>query len=60
MSILQLYWKIWHKIPDHNKKKVRFIVIGTFNTLWGLLVYPIIYFLLTPLKLHYLVILFWF
>lgn len=57
MSILQLYWKMWRILPEHNKKKIRFIVIGAFNTLWGLSAYPIMYFFLTPLKLHYLVIL---
>lgn len=37
--------------------KVRFLLAGALNTVIGLAVYPALYFLAAPLKLHYMTIL---
>lgn len=42
---------------DQHQTKVRFLLAGALNTAIGLAVYPVLYFLAAPLKLHYLVIL---
>ncbi len=44
-------------LADRHQTKVRFILAGALNTVIGLAVYPALYFLAAPLKLHYLVIL---
>lgn len=46
----------WH-FADRHQVKVRFLMAGALNTAIGLAVYPALYFLAAPLKLHYLVIL---
>jgi putative flippase GtrA len=40
-----------------KSKKIRFVAVGGLNTLWGLATYPILYFLLTPIGLNYVIIL---
>jgi len=40
-----------------RKKEIRFILVGLLNTIWGLSAYPVIYYLLLPLELHYLIVL---
>lgn len=45
------------RLADRHQTKVRFLVAGAFNTALGLGVYPALYFLMTPLRLHYLTIL---
>ena len=40
-----------------RSKKIRFVVVGGINTLWGLAAYPILYALLTPFEVNYVVIL---
>jgi putative flippase GtrA len=37
--------------------KVRFLLAGALNTAVGLAAYPVLFFLLAPLKLHYMVVL---
>lgn len=40
-----------------HETKVRFLFAGALNTVFGLAAYPTFYFLLAPLKLHYMVVL---
>ena len=44
-------------LADRHQTKIRFLIAGAFNTAIGLAVFPILYFVAAPLKLHYLVIL---
>ena len=44
-------------IASRHQTKVRFLLAGALNTAIGLAVYPGLYFLAAPLKLHYLTIL---
>ena len=44
-------------LADQHQIKIRFLLAGMLNTAIGLAVFPILYFLAAPLKLHYLVIL---
>lgn len=44
-------------LADRHQTKVRFLLAGALNTVIGLAVYPALYFLAAPLKLHYLIIL---
>jgi putative flippase GtrA len=44
-------------LADQHQTKIRFLIAGAFNTAIGLAVYPTLYFLAAPLKLHYLIIL---
>lgn len=44
-------------LANRHETKVRFLLAGALNTAIGLAVYPALYFLAAPLKLHYLVIL---
>ena len=39
----------------YRSKKVRFLVVGAVNTLWGVAAYPILYIVLNPLGINYLV-----
>lgn len=43
-------------LADKHQTKVRFLLAGAFNTAVGLAVFPVLYFLAAPLKLHYLII----
>ena len=45
------------RTAEPHQTKVRFLITGALNTIVGLTVYPLIYFVLAPLKLHYLLIL---
>lgn len=45
------------RIADGHQTKLRFLFAGALNTVIGLAIYPILYILTTPLKLHYLLIL---
>jgi putative flippase GtrA len=50
----------WHdarKFIRLHQTKVRFLFAGALNTAFGLAAYPALYFLLAPLKLHYMVVL---
>lgn len=55
----------WHQrcletgrdLAGRHQTKVRYLLAGALNTAIGLAVYPVLYFLLAPLKLHYLTIL---
>jgi putative flippase GtrA len=46
----------WTALEPHQEK-IRFLLAGGLNTVVGLSVYPILFFLLKPLQLHYLLIL---
>jgi putative flippase GtrA len=54
-------WQHWlesaRSLADRHQTKIRFLIAGAFNTAVGLAVFPILYFVAAPLKLHYLVIL---
>jgi putative flippase GtrA len=49
--------EIGRNLADRHQTKVRFLLAGALNTAIGLAVYPALYFLAAPLKLHYLTIL---
>lgn len=42
---------------ERHRTKVRFLLAGAVNTVFGLAAFPVLYFLLSPLSLHYLVVL---
>lgn len=44
-------------LADQHQTKIRFLIAGAFNTTIGLALFPALYFLAAPMKLHYLVIL---
>lgn len=44
-------------LADRHQTKIRFLLAGALNTTIGLAVYPALYFLMAPLRLHYLAIL---
>jgi putative flippase GtrA len=44
-------------LADQHQIKIRFLLAGVLNTIIGLAVFPALYFLAAPLKLHYLIIL---
>jgi putative flippase GtrA len=52
MNQIRFLIKIFFKLPE----KVRFIIIGGFNTIFGFSLFAILYFLLGT-KIHYLIIL---
>jgi len=45
------------RLANQHQTKIRFFFAGTFNTAIALAVYPAIYYLAVPLKLHYLTVL---
>lgn len=47
----------YKQFAKRHETKIRFILAGGINTVVGLSIYPILFFLMAPLKLHYLVIL---
>ncbi len=49
--------EIGRSLADRHQTKARFLLAGALNTAIGLAVYPALYFLAAPLKLHYLTIL---
>jgi putative flippase GtrA len=54
---VQSQWhRVWKLIRLHETK-VRFLLAGALNTVVGLAAYPGLFFLLAPLKLHYMVVL---
>lgn len=57
MGAWQSYLENGRCLVGRHQTKVRFLVAGVFNTVIGLAVYPALYFLAAPMKLHYLVIL---
>jgi putative flippase GtrA len=44
-------------LADRHQTKIRFLIAGAFNTAMGLAVFPVLYFVAAPLKLHYMIIL---
>jgi putative flippase GtrA len=54
---VQSRWQgAWTLIRRHETK-VRFLLAGALNTVVGLAAYPVLFFLLAGLKLHYMVVL---
>lgn len=53
---MRRFEKYWNVLEPHQEK-IRFLFAGALNTVIGLSVYPILFFLLRPMRLHYLVIL---
>jgi putative flippase GtrA len=53
----QSQWHEARKLIRLHETKVRFLLAGALNTVVGLAAYPTFYFLLAPLKLHYMVVL---
>jgi putative flippase GtrA len=54
---VQSRWQgTWTLIRRHETK-VRFLLAGALNTAVGLAAYPALFFLLAPLKLHYMMVL---
>lgn len=49
--------EIGRNLAGRHQTKVRFLLAGALNTAIGLAVYPALYFLAAPLRLHYLTIL---
>lgn len=50
-------WQDARKYIRLHETKIRFILAGALNTAFGLAAYPALYFMLAPLKLHYMVVL---
>lgn len=57
MGRRQSYLVIGRNYANQHKIKIRFLLAGAMNTVIGLAIYPSLYFLAAPLKLHYVVIL---
>ena len=53
----QSQWHDFRKLIRQHERKVRFLFVGALNTVFGLAAYPMFYFLLAPLRLHYMVVL---
>ena len=54
---VQSQWQDARNFIRLHETKVRFLLAGALNTVFGLAAYPAFYFLLAPLKLHYMVVL---
>ena len=50
-------WQDARKFFRLHETKVRFLFAGAMNTVFGLAAYPTLFFLLAPLRLHYMVVL---
>lgn len=50
-------WQDARRLIRRHETKVRFLLAGALNTVVGLAAYPALFFLLAPLKLHYMVVL---
>lgn len=48
---------VGQRLAGAHETKLRFLVAGAFNTAFGLAAFPALYFMLSGLTLHYLVIL---
>ncbi len=57
MMRLQRFIEMGYDLANRHQIKIRFLLTGLLNTTIGLIVYPVLYFLAAPLKLHYLTIL---
>jgi putative flippase GtrA len=54
---VQSQWQDARRLIRLHETKVRFLLAGALNTVFGLAAYPTFFFLLAPLKLHYMVVL---
>ncbi|MCP3384590.1 GtrA family protein [Bradyrhizobium sp. CCGUVB4N] len=55
-SVRSQAWDALKYLRQHETK-IRFLLAGALNTAFGLAAYPSLFFLLAPLKLHYMVVL---
>jgi putative flippase GtrA len=54
---IQSRWQDAWTLIHRHETKVRFLLAGALNTVVGLAAYPALFFLLAPLKLHYMIVL---
>jgi len=54
---VQSQWQGTWRLIRRHETKVRFLLAGALNTAVGLAAYPALFFLMAPLKLHYMVVL---
>src|SRR5882724_11466034 len=54
---VQSQWQDVRRLIRLHETKVRFLLAGALNTVFGLAAYPTFFFLLAPRKLHYMVVL---
>ena len=54
---IQSQWQDAQRLFRLHETKVRFLLAGALNTVFGLAAYPTLFFLLAPLKLHYMAVL---
>jgi putative flippase GtrA len=54
---VQSRWQSAWTLVRRHETKVRFLLAGALNTVVGLAAYPVLFFLLARLKLHYMVVL---
>ena len=57
---MALWTRIWHRgrdIANRHHTQVRFLLTGALNTSVGLAAFPALYYLTSPLNVHYLIIL---
>jgi putative flippase GtrA len=54
---VQSQWQDARRLIRLHETKVRFLLAGALNTVFGLAAYPTLFFLLAPLRLHYMVVL---
>jgi putative flippase GtrA len=50
-------WHVARKFIRLHETKVRFVLAGALNTAFGLAAYPVLFYLLMPFRLHYMVVL---
>jgi putative flippase GtrA len=54
---VQSQWQDARRLIRMHETKVRFLLAGALNTVFGLAAYPTLFFLLAPLRLHYMAVL---
>ena len=54
---VQSQWLETRKLIRLHGTKIRFLFTGALNTVFGLAAYPTLYFLLVPLRVHYMIVL---
>jgi putative flippase GtrA len=54
---VQSQWQDARRLIRMHETKVRFLLAGALNTIFGLAAYPTLFFLLATLRLHYMAVL---
>lgn len=57
MSAWRRHLEAGKQLAAQHRTKVSFVLVGALNTAFGLAAYPVLYFLLTPMRFHYLQVL---